>query len=57
MLALWGASGLLGKLPTLEIWQGYAKDVSGTAIEECGHFLAEERPRALLENLKPFLLG
>ncbi|MGY6656644.1 alpha/beta fold hydrolase [Amycolatopsis sp. TRM77291] len=56
VLALWGASGLLGKLPTLEIWKDYANDVSGTAIEECGHFLAEERPRALLETLKPFLL-
>ncbi|QXV60248.1 alpha/beta fold hydrolase [Amycolatopsis sp. TNS106] len=57
VLALWGASGLLRKLPTLEIWKDYANDVSGTAIEECGHFLAEERPRALLENLKPFLLS
>lgn len=55
VLALWGSAGLLGRLPALEIWRDYAEDVTGQSIEECGHFLAEEQPAALLAHLKPFL--
>jgi haloacetate dehalogenase len=55
VLALWGAVGLLGKLPTLEIWRDYAEDVRGAAIPECGHFIPEERPDALLAHLREFL--
>ncbi len=55
VLALWGAEGLLGTLPALEIWQDYATDVTGEAIPECGHFLAEEQPTVVLERLRAFL--
>jgi haloacetate dehalogenase len=55
VLALWGAAGLLGRLPTLDIWREYATDVTGGAITECGHFLAEEQPGAVLDQLKDFL--
>ncbi|WP_179956812.1 alpha/beta fold hydrolase [Amycolatopsis anabasis] len=57
VLAVWGSTGLLGKLPTLEIWRDYAEDVTGEALAECGHFLAEEQPAALLARLRPFLAG
>ncbi|HKS48426.1 MAG TPA: alpha/beta hydrolase [Amycolatopsis sp.] len=56
VLALWGSAGLLGRLPALEIWRDYAEDVDGAGLEECGHFLAEEQPAALLDRLGPFLL-
>jgi haloacetate dehalogenase len=55
VLALWGSTGLLGRLPALEIWRDYAEIVTGQGIEECGHFLAEEQPATLLSQLKPFL--
>lgn len=57
VLALWGAGGLLGSLPTLEIWRDYAADVRGAAIEHCGHFLPEEQPDAVLRHLTGFFVG
>jgi haloacetate dehalogenase len=55
LLALWGANGLLGTLPTLEIWQEYADDVTGAALPECGHFLPEEQPDEVVAHLRKFL--
>lgn len=55
VLALWGEAGLASKADVLETWKRYASNVSGRAIEECGHFIAEENPVALLRELRPFL--
>jgi pimeloyl-ACP methyl ester carboxylesterase len=55
LLALWGANGLLGTLPTLEIWREYADDVTGGALAECGHFLPEEQPDEVVARLREFL--
>lgn len=55
VLALWGSVGLPARLPTLEIWRDYAENVTGAEIPECGHFIAEERPDALLTHLRAFL--
>ena len=55
VLALWGANGLLGTLPTLEIWQEYAENVTGAALAECGHFLPEEQPEQVVGHLRRFL--
>lgn len=52
---LWGEHSFLQKIDALEVWRDYADDVTGTAIEDCGHFLAEERPERVLENLRTFL--
>ncbi|MFC4008060.1 alpha/beta fold hydrolase [Nonomuraea purpurea] len=57
VLALWGSAGLPARLPTLEIWREYADDVTGAEIPECGHFIPEERPDALLAHLRDFLPG
>jgi haloacetate dehalogenase len=57
VLVLWGASGLTGSLPVLEIWKKYATDVRGEAILECGHFLPEEQPGAVADQLVEFLTG
>lgn len=55
VLALWGGTGLVGTLPALDIWRQYAHDVRGESIPECGHFLPEERPDAVLDRLLDFL--
>ena len=55
VLALWGAAGLLGKLPALDIWREYGTDVRGEGIPDCGHFIPEERPAELLAHLREFL--
>ncbi|WP_243859674.1 alpha/beta fold hydrolase [Amycolatopsis arida] len=56
VLALWGAEGLLGTaLDVMEVWRPYAPRVTGAAVDHCGHFLAEERPDAVLARLRPFL--
>lgn len=57
LLLLWGARGGLRALPVAEIWTEYAQSVIGAAIEECGHFLPEEQPDAVLRHLQAFLLG
>jgi pimeloyl-ACP methyl ester carboxylesterase len=55
LLVLWGANGLFGEMPALEIWRDYADDVSGAEIPDCGHFLAEEQPERVLAELGGFL--
>ncbi|MFH9419415.1 alpha/beta fold hydrolase [Streptomyces sp. NPDC017529] len=58
VLALWGAVGLPARLPTLDIWRDYSARpelVTGAEIAECGHFIAEEAPEALLAHLRGFL--
>ena len=55
LLALWGATGLTGTLPVVDIWREYATDVDGEAISECGHFLPEEQPAVVADRLLRFL--
>jgi pimeloyl-ACP methyl ester carboxylesterase len=57
LLALWGAEGVMASLPILDLWREYADDVSGRALERCGHFVPEEAPAALLGELRAFLAG
>lgn len=54
--ALWGEHSFLQTLDPVAIWRDYAEDVTGTVIEDCGHFLAEERPSEVLDELTAFLL-
>jgi haloacetate dehalogenase len=55
LLALWGEHSFLRSIDALEVWREYADDVTGRMIEDCGHFLAEERPAAVLDELRAFL--
>jgi haloacetate dehalogenase len=55
VLALWGATGLTGTLPVVDIWSEYATDVGGEAVGECGHFLPEEQPAVVADRLLRFL--
>lgn len=58
LLALWGAEGVMGRtLPMLDLWREYADDVAGRAIERCAHFVPEERPEEVIEELRTFLAG
>jgi haloacetate dehalogenase len=55
VLALWGGTGLVGQLPVLDIWREYARNVSGEAVPDCGHFLAEEQADAVTQRILSFL--
>jgi haloacetate dehalogenase len=55
LLALWGEHSFLQTIDTVAVWRDHAEDVTGTMIEDCGHFLAEERPDAVLAALGRFL--
>lgn len=57
MLALWGADGAVGKcFQPLDEWRKVARRVTGHALP-CGHYIAEEIPERLLEEVLPFLRG
>ena len=51
---LWGAEGAVGRcFPGLDLWREAATDVSGKALG-CGHYIAEEQPAQLLEEMGEF---
>lgn len=52
---LWGEHSFLQRLDPVKIWADYAESVSGAVIEECGHFLPEERPQEVLAALEGIL--
>lgn len=56
LLALWGAQGVVQRCfdPLLE-WRKIATQVEGEALD-CGHYIPEEAPEALLARALPFLL-
>ncbi|MEK9672892.1 MAG: alpha/beta hydrolase [Rhodospirillaceae bacterium] len=62
LLALWGEKRKRGgpktdgKTSALTVWAEWADDLRGGPLE-CGHFLAEEAPDAVLAQLLPFLKG
>ncbi len=55
LLVLWGAEGFVNRqYDVLAVWRQYASDVSGRAIDRCGHFLPEERPEETLAEMIRF---
>ncbi|MEW2353558.1 alpha/beta hydrolase [Spirillospora sp. NPDC029432] len=52
---LWGRASFLAGIDAVAVWRDYAEDVTGTVVEDCGHFLAEERPERMLAELREFL--
>ncbi len=51
---LWGSQGAVGRcFDVLSLWQSVATDVSGRSLD-CGHYIAEESPEALLEEMVAF---
>jgi len=54
-LMLWATQGPLVDIANpLELWKPWCLDLQGDAIES-GHFVAEEKPEALLARMEPFL--
>ena len=54
LLVLWGAKGFVHRTyDVLAVWQEYAEQVEGTALD-CGHFLPEEAPTAVCNQLLRF---
>jgi pimeloyl-ACP methyl ester carboxylesterase len=53
VLALGGASSVGAGM--IQLVQNFASNVSGGAIDDCGHFLPEEQPAAVAKRLLEFL--
>ena len=53
-LVLWSAIHFPESPSLLEVWREWADDVSGEPLD-CGHYLAEEAPEAVLTALEAFL--
>ncbi|MBU77796.1 MULTISPECIES: alpha/beta fold hydrolase [Gammaproteobacteria] len=54
LLVLWGSKGFVNRnYNVLQTWQERAKHVEGKALD-CGHFLPEEAPSALIDELLLF---
>ena len=54
---LWGAQGVVGRcFDVLALWREVALQASGRALD-CGHYIAEERPAELLEEIHAFFSG
>jgi haloacetate dehalogenase len=52
---LWGQHGIVGRLfEPLTLWAAAARTVDGHAID-CGHYIAEERPDELVDEVHEFL--
>jgi haloacetate dehalogenase len=56
VLVLWSSSGIGATYDVLRIWQDEAEDVGGRALDS-GHFLAEERPDEVGQELLTFFAG
>jgi haloacetate dehalogenase len=51
---LWGAHGAVGRcFDVLALWREAARRVDGRALD-CGHYIAEERPAELLDEMLTF---
>jgi haloacetate dehalogenase len=51
---LWGAQGVIERcFDPMALWRAAAENVSGRAID-CGHYIAEERPAELVEEMQTF---
>jgi haloacetate dehalogenase len=54
LLVLWGAEGFIERnYNVLDVWREHASDVQGKSLQ-CGHFLAEEAPLGVCEELMRF---
>lgn len=58
LLVLWGSEGFVNRrYDVLDVWSDYASNVSGQAIDGCGHFVPEEAPEATLSAMFEFFSG
>jgi haloacetate dehalogenase len=43
-----------GPYPVMEMWRKECSNVRGRAIQKCGHYVAEEQPEILLQDILEF---
>ncbi|MFO1436242.1 MAG: alpha/beta hydrolase [Gammaproteobacteria bacterium] len=56
LLVLWGKQGFINRrYDVLNVWRERAEDVRGEALD-CGHFLPEERPIEVIDQLQRFFI-
>ena len=55
VLALGGGSAFGRGIETFESLQRVSENVSGGVIQDCGHWIQEEKPQEVLEYVMPFL--
>jgi pimeloyl-ACP methyl ester carboxylesterase len=53
-LVLWGASRTAQSTDMLAVWRARCERVEGRAVPECGHFIPEERPAAVIDAVLGF---
>jgi haloacetate dehalogenase len=54
LLVLWGSKGFIHRIcNVMDVWRDYAENVTGKALD-CGHFLPEESPEAVITELTRF---
>ena len=54
-LALWSATGYVGRTQNvIDVWKEYSEDVTGHSLN-CGHYMAEELPEETYEAVNNFL--
>jgi len=53
-LVLWGASRTAQSTDMLSVWRARCERVEGRAVPECGHFIPEERPAAVIDAVLGF---
>jgi haloacetate dehalogenase len=54
---LWGAKGVVARcFDVMALWRAAAADVSGRALD-CGHYIAEEMPQQLLDEMHAWFAG
>ena len=51
---LWGASRTAQSTDMLAVWRPRCERVEGRAVPECGHFIPEERPAAVIDAVLGF---
>lgn len=54
-LVLWGGSRMAQSADMLDVWRERCERVEGHAIPDCGHFLPEEQPGAVVDAILKFL--
>jgi haloacetate dehalogenase len=56
VLALWGDEGVVHRcFAPLDEWRRVAQNVCGGPLP-CGHYIAEEAPQSLLQEILPFFV-
>jgi haloacetate dehalogenase len=54
-LVLWGGSRQAQATDMLDVWKARCERVEGYAIPDCGHFIPEEQPAALIDAILKFV--